>query len=77
MPNLDTEIVRLADTARSVAESLRLRAAAIENVADRILESKNPSDATHVVELVQATVANAKLDLLMAQVIRATRAEQK
>ena len=76
MPNLDTEIVRLADTARSVAESLRLRAAAIENVADRILESKNPSDAIQVVELVQTTVANAKLDLLMAQSIRAARAEQ-
>ncbi|HHP5493855.1 TPA: hypothetical protein ACSCYS_004262 [Aeromonas veronii] len=76
MANFDTELERLVETAQSIAASLRLKAAAIDEVAKKIAKSKDPSDAAHVVELVQATISNAKVDHLFQQAIRVARAER-
>ena len=77
MANLNIEISRLADSARAVAESLRLRAAAIDEVANGITLSNDPADAAKVVELVQSAFANSNVDLLLQQAIRAARAERE
>lgn len=75
MANLDVEIERLVSSTRSVADALRLKAAAIDDVAAKIAESKDPAAAAQVIELVQSAIANSQIDRLLQQAIRAARAE--
>lgn len=75
MANLDVEIERLVGSTRSVADALRLKAAAIDEVAASIAESKDPAAAVQVIELVQSAIANSQIDRLLQQAIRAARAE--
>lgn len=77
MAHFNVEVDRLVAEINSIATGLRLKAAAIDEVASRIAASRNPADASQVAELVQGAMANLGIDRLFQQAIRVARAEDR
>jgi len=73
--SFENEISRLAQTINEAATSLRARADAISELAERITKEKDPALAQLVCEHFQAAMSNCQLDKIMLQVISATRVE--
>lgn len=77
MAMFDREFERMVLEAKTVADSLRLRASSIDEIIKRMEESKDPAAAYQVIEQVQSAVANSHIDKLFQQAVRAVRAEQE